>query len=349
MFNAIRRCWRRRRERFYWKSHWHLVLDLSLTLVIVILLAVIIGLWAYRPGLGDLFSPSQKPVVDLNNPPLQLNFTLGSLTAKPEAPMSVKINFKNAGERPVAKAKINIILSDNNFSLSQVELDAKTTASLNGQTLLLPPIAAGSSGEVAFKVYFSQLNKEARALNWQAQVEYMFSGQLLKQTVVLPTLQTAATLEVTASLFYNSPQGDQLGAGPLPPEVGLPTNYWVFWEAKSSGDFKDFVMSAKLPVSVELTGKRSLLAGTFNYNAVSRQLIWQVPTINEGGDNYRAGFEIQLVPTKSQVGRVLPLLTDTKYSTKDALSGELSEDELANPTTNLDADRINRGQGQVGE
>lgn len=348
MSNIISRYWQRRRERFYWKNRWHLVLDYSLVIIILMLAAAVIGLLAYRPIFSSSLSGSYDAnKLDLNNPPLVISFTLASSTAEASQPVLLKIDYQNNSPLAIQNLVISLSASDDNFSLSGLSLASGTPASARGQALVLPVLAPAQNGEVLATLTFTAKNPASRVINWQAQYDYGYNGQALSGKQIFNPINLSSTLSMTAVAYYNSPEGDQLGAGPLPPVVALPTNYWIFWQATSSGSYKNLVVSAKLPRGVELTPARSLLAGNLTYNAVNRQLVWQVPALDNQVDAYRAGFEIQLIPTKNQAGLILPLISGLKYYATDATNLTESTGTLPDLTTNLDFDRLNSGQGKV--
>ncbi|MFA5184651.1 MAG: hypothetical protein WC456_03965 [Patescibacteria group bacterium] len=349
MFKIIHHYFRGRWERYYLKSHWHLILDLSLFLIIVILLIAVASLYFYRPSLPGIgaYAP---PTVDLNNPPLEIDYALASSTIKIKNGNLVKISFKNNGTAAISDIKINFLTTDANFTVSQLKaVKVDDRLSLSGREAVLAKVPAGESGEVSVWVYFNQKNQQARQINWQAQSQYNMAGQVLKETASLPSLTVAAELKAQAVAYYTSPQGDQLGIGPLPPLVGIPTDYWIFWEASSVADFKNIVFSARLPQGVELAAGRSLLAGEFNYSTSSRQIVWRIPELQGGENNYRLGFEIELIPTVEQEFQVLPLLSDIRYYGEDALTGEATRAYLNELDTNLDGDHFNSGRGVVSQ
>lgn len=346
MIKIINRYIRNRWERYYLKSHWHLILDLSFLTIIIILVAGIITLYFYQPKLPGLTGPNRVSV-DLNNPPLELNFKVVTAAAKAGEGSVLKIGFKNTSSLVLQNVNINFSTLDKNFSLNRLE--AASTSSIlkiNGRGVTLSRIEANADGEIALKVYFSAKGKE-RTINWQAQSQYVLGGQELKESFSLPPLFLSAELVVKDAAYYTSPQGDQLGIGPLPPIVGIPTNYWIFWEAEGTGDFKNLVLSARLPKGIELTGNRSLLAGDFTYSSSTRQLIWKAPKLEADSDSYRLSFEVQLIPEASQVGQFLPLLSNGWYYAEDVLTGEEVKGAFSALTTDLDKDRFNVGQGKV--
>lgn len=350
MLKLIHFYWRSRWERFYYKNRWHLLLDLGLLTILVILGISVVSLHFYQPNLSWLIGQSTTPIVDINNPPLKFEFSVASSSLKIAQGTIVKVRYENSGETVVNDAQLSFSSVDSSHRLLKLEkvVDGIEEVKVKANTLLLPPLKGKTSGELTLKAYFASRDEKVKNINWQVESTYNLAGQLFKETVALPELKVSSELNLSAVVYYNSPQGDQLGVGPLPPVVGLPTNYWVFVEAKSTGEFKDFVFSARLPQGVDLTGTRSLLAGDFNYNSASRQLIWKIPKLVEGEiASYRLGFEIQFIPTKKQVGDVASLVTNLNYYAQDVVTNEETSGSLEALNTNLDHDKINRGSGQV--
>jgi len=346
MINIIHRYFRGRWERYYFKSHWHFVLDFTLAMVIILLAASLIGLYLYRPNLPSLGSYYPQ-TVDLNNPPLNLEFSAPQPTFATDSSADLQIDFQNKATAALNDVTIDLLPAADNFFIAKIEATGSAAVAIQGQQVILTNIPAGGSGEADIKIYFRVKDTALRRLDWQARSSYTFAGQPLTQTYTLPSLTLSATLAVRSYAYYTSPQGDQLGSGPLPPVVGLPTNYWVFWEAQSASEFKNLVLSARLPHGVELTSHRSLLAGEFSYNAAARQLIWKISDLQGQSDSYRLSFEVQLIPIADQAGQILPLINDFRYYGEDALTGEASAGSQATLTTDLASDHFNSGQGQV--
>lgn len=350
MFRKINHFWQKRRERFYLKNRWHLILDYSLGIIILLLVGIIITLSIYQPKIDKttVNIPIQNDAIDLNNPPLSFSFTPSVKSIKLNSPLELKINFKNSSQLNIYDVKATLLIIDKNFSIDRIEKtkDSLDLEVINNQ-LILSSLSAKENRELSVLVYFKDKTKLDRIIKWQSQSEYAIQGQLFKELISLPDINLAAELEASARAYYNSPQGDQLGSGPLPPVVSLPTNYWVFFDVMSAGDFKNLVFSAKLGKEVELTDRRSLLSGDFKYNSASRQIVWTVPELKNQSDSYRVGFEIQFVPTEAQLNKTPFLISDIKYYAHDNLINGDNSGELPSISTNLDYDRINKGQGKV--
>ncbi|MFZ4632412.1 MAG: hypothetical protein ACOYL8_04410 [Patescibacteria group bacterium] len=351
MFKAISHYWQKRRERFYLKSHWHLILDLSLGLIIVLLIGITISLSFYKPVAQSPYIQSirEKAKIDLNNPPLVLTYSLVSSSSHLTEGVELKVSFTNNSKLLIKNVKTDFLVVDKNFVISRIDnVNKSDDIEINNNQVSLNSLGENESKDFILKFYFKDKSNTERIIKWQAQNEYLVSDQLIKELVNLSDINLAAELTGSARAYYNSPQGDQLGSGPLPPVVGLPTNYWIFFDLKSAGDFKDLVFSAKLPKEVELTDRRSLLAGDFKYNSASRQIIWTIPELKNQSDSYRVGFEIQFVPNEGQVDKVALLLNNIKYYAHDILVNAENYVELPEVTTNLDFDRLNNGNGKIG-
>jgi len=347
MFKTIHHYFRGRWEHYYLRSHWHLVLDLSMSLVVIILTIAVVGLYFYRPSLPNFDKILPDSIVDLNNPPLELSYSIVNPSVKITEGTELKIVFKNNGQADVNNFSLNFLNKDANFSINRLEIiKSDLDFNLNGRELKSAQIKVGEGGEVLLKVYFNQ-KSSVRNIDWQAQGQYIYSGKLFRTMSDLPSLVVIAELKVQELAYYTSPQGDQLGIGPLPPIVGIPTSYWIFWEAESASDFKNLVFSARLPKGVELGSGRSLLAGEFSYSTSSRQAIWKIAELKGNSSSYRLGFEVQLTPSLEQLGNILPLLTNSRYYGVDALSGKEIKGSFTGITTNLEDDHFNSGEGKV--
>lgn len=155
-------------------------------------------------------------------------------------------------------------------------------------------------------------------------------------------------LEVSSAGYYYSPQGDQLGIGPLPPIVNRQTNYWIFWQIeKFNQDLKDFTLTAQLPENIIWTGRKTLLAGNLKFGQETQRVVWAIDHINQKSGPYRVGFEISLIPSQDDLGKVLNLLTSIQYQAADKSGQQIIKNSLNNITTNLTDDQLASGQGKV--
>ena len=353
IFKNIGRYFQRRRDRLYFKSRWNLIFDISLGAIVILLLAALIILNLYKPDLGDIFKPVAQYNLDINNPPLDFDFSESAPLKNINEPVLLNINFRNNSPVEIKDLKISLLPTDKNFYIDKMDIlpqeGQAALVEISGQQILAGNLLARAKQPVRSIVFWKARPGAGKLIKWQAQVEYLVQGQVIIEVLDLQDIKIASQMQGAAAVYYHSPQGDQLGSGPLPPLISLPTNYWVFFNVQSDGIFRNLVFSAKLAPGVELTDNRSLLAGNFTYNRSLRQIVWTIPEIQAGADSYRLGFEIQFIPTENQLGKNPLLLTDLKYYAHDPVLGEESYYSLNSLTTNLDDDRLNRGQGEVAQ
>ena len=338
MFNSLRRLFKKRFSRFYQQKRWRLILDISLIAVILFLAVAVLSLHFYNPKINDFNSwvkPDKKEESEkITEPPVEIDFVWESKIIYPNKTASLTATIKNTADVAVTDYKLIFSSRDSNFAVS-------------GE-LILPDLAANSERAFPLDItILSQAETPEKLVSIKAEQSYQIKNQSFKESYDLPTIKLISTLTVSGATYYNSPQGDQLGSGPLPPVVGLPTNFWIFLKAEADGDFDDFSLSAKLPKNVELTENSSLLAGDLSYNQAARQIVWRVEKIEAELADYRAGFEVQLIPEEGQIGDLAPLLNQLRYQAKDSFAGAPVEGSLINIDTSLEADALNRGEGKV--
>jgi hypothetical protein len=110
-------------------------------------------------------------------------------------------------------------------------------------------------------------------------------------------------LSVSSSARYFSTDGEQLGRGPLPPQVGEATEYWVFWNL---GPIKRGLaavdISANLSENVRWIGKQNVgVLGTSSvvYDPTTRTVSLDLKNIPQttAGQGINAAFAVSFVPT----------------------------------------------------
>jgi hypothetical protein len=161
---------------------------------------------------------------------------------------------------------------------------------------------------------------------------------------------TAGELPFTSQVRYLSTAGDQLGAGPRPPQVGLETRYWAFWTiGPVESELKNIVVETDLPEGVRATGNISSPEGG-SVVVTGRHVRFTLPRM--GGDTdvaeVSAGFEIAITPDASNEGSILTLLETSVASAEDTHQTSLTFQAEDGPeTTWLPEDKDNQARGIV--
>lgn len=174
-------------------------------------------------------------------------------------------------------------------------------------------------------------------------------------TVSFGTLALPVTSPIELQAFgrYYSPQGDQLGRGPLPPTVGQETKYWIFLTVKgTTNDLQDVKLDADLGPGVTLSGPESVSVGqSLTYDKSTNSVHWSIgslgPTLAPGSSVVSVAFEVSITPTASMVGKTPTLISGPVLTAQDAFTGATVTASGATITTNLPDDQQAAGLGTV--
>jgi len=286
--------------------------------------------------------------ISIAEPSLSLtaNFSEPALISKT---LSANLSFKNNGQAEINNLLLTFENKRRTFSVSSVELLAKDFTATNNAIAYNKNILPGEKKDFTLTIKLEQSGTDLNDwLSLSALVSYKMDGQEFKYTLPLPRLKINSNLTVDSAAYYYGPQGDQLGIGPLPPKVDIPTTYWIIWEANNLGnDMADFEVSADLPTNAVWLDQKSVVTGDVTYSPVSRRILWQVDELSKTGANYRASFAVSLVPREQDLGTEPILLSNLKFRALDLYTSNILSKNLANITTNLPKDRKSSGKSVV--
>lgn len=344
IFKIIKK--RRKRRRL------HFVLDISLSILILLLIVSIFTFNLYNPVVTEpeITVPDipHEPIVI--NDPLDIVFNYSSQAIKANSFTTLNLSFINTSDEEIDKIKISFEILSSGFSLSRLQSDKLSDdMEIVANNLVIENILPEKTYNFSLKAYFSLPSDPLhRQCAWRGVVDIYFKDERFKQEQVLDNVYFLSDTSVSASAYYHSIRGDQLGIGPIPPIVSIPSSYWIFFNVENLGnDLKDFVISGRLPDYASLKENKTLLAGNYSFNEENKRLIWQVPVIDKSGGAYRAGFQIEIIPSSEHVGKVLNIIEDLRYRFYDDASYLERSGSLPNLDTNLKDDFINQGQGSV--
>jgi len=185
----------------------------------------------------------------------------------------------------------------------------------------------------------------------KAEADYKTHG--LKESLkvesneVATKVKTKITLDAEAR--YYTDEYLKIGSGPLPPLVGAPTSFRIFWQlGPVSNNLKNIKVQTTLPENVSWTDKTQALAGQLEYNPFNRQVTWLIPNLkaNESAKS-RVNFEISATPTINQVGEYLTLTKETILDATDSFTGDSISAYSGYLTSELENDLAAQGKGRV--
>lgn len=159
-------------------------------------------------------------------------------------------------------------------------------------------------------------------------------------------LKVGTQMIVTGEIRYYTLEGDQLGRGPLPPQVGKETKYAALFSIRNTtSDIDHGVFTAKLPAYVVWTGKSSVTKGSApTYNPLTHMVTWNVGTLPAHA-TMGLFFELGLTPLESQKGTIPVIVTNAEISGIDTYLGYQFSRKIETLDASLITDPIGRNKG----
>lgn len=294
---------------------------------------------------------SQK--LNIKNPNFKVFISADKSVINSGEDVTYNVSYQNQADVQLSNIKFGLASGNPSFKISHWSLVSSqpTLKDQNNSLVLAAPLSPDQGGQFSVKVRYVRVKA---GTNQEAYLDlvsdYILSGQTLKYNLAAPRTKLVSQLKLKSGAYYYSPQGDQLGVGPLPPSVGLATNYWIFWEVENSGnDLANLTVLADVPESAVWTDNKSLLAGTLRHAEIGGRVIWEVPTVSAQTDRgqYKVGFSVGVIPTEKDLGQTLLLLQNIKYTATDTFTGQEISGSLPNLSTALSADILSSGKGEV--
>ena len=170
--------------------------------------------------------------------------------------------------------------------------------------------------------------EEGRVEFWIKLKEDFKGEPILKNKVFLGQAREEFLVKISSKILFSQKgffQDEVFGnSGPLPPTVGQVTTYTIIWQVKGGqSKFQNLVVKAKLPKNVTLTGKifPETEMSKFSFDQNSREITWLAGELNPREEKSFA-FQVSLLPTQEDRGKILNLIEDTIMSGNDAFSGK---------------------------
>ena len=164
-----------------------------------------------------------------------------------------------------------------------------------------------------------------------------------------------SNLNLETKAYYNEQSANIVNSGPLPPKVGEKTLYTIHWQLiNGANDLKDVLVSAIMPDNVQYTGKKQLSSGKLYYDTSKNMLSWEIVQLSAHTGNLvpsqEAVFQVELIPTKSQVNHYALLLNNSMLSALDTFTEKnLNSQTLSINTSLPDDPGVARQEGLVRE
>lgn len=144
-------------------------------------------------------------------------------------------------------------------------------------------------------------------------------------------------LEFGSVAKYIDDNGELVGSGPYPPQIGQKTNFKVYWTITNHlHEIKDIKITAKVPDGIDWTGNYKLPGGNIDFNNVSRVITWTLNRIPVDYNKMVIALDLGFTPRDEHIGTTAKLLEGAVLEATDKQTGgsiKISTDFL---TTDLD-------------
>lgn len=313
-----------------------------------------IGIHEERHALG-----SAKHTVAVSRPKIvgALSWDGNPSSIQPGESATAHLTFRNEGTQPLANLDVSFTLPAGLVDATAMKLknpgtfvhdtlhitanhDARFRELKPGQTIALdltfpthPFITNGTNISLAPAVHIAG---EVAGI----------SGSTYETTISPSPLRIGTALQAHAEARYYTDEGDQLGRGPLPPQVGKETKYSaVISVDNTTGDANAITVETILPSHILWTGKKSISHGKdVTFDPVTRKVRWTIPQLlaHEQAWLY---LELAFTPTETQRSTTPPLLGPTTISGQDSTTERPLKASAPELDTSLSADLIAKERG----
>ncbi len=259
------------------------------------------------------------------------SFKLQNITLHLTSNLSGAVDWRKTAQENNARAEENGIFFDSGSRTNLNDGNLNSADTFNVKIYLLPKFNLPTIDQAYLEIYPVTKAKITQI----SDQEFSQEGVHIK----IP-LATEVDFNNIETRYYTS-EGDQLGRGPLPPQVGKTTKYWVFVKIiNTTNDINEVIFNTSLPGHVTFTGKQSASIGpSLDYNNTNRAISWRYGSLPA---NSQTGlyFEVSVTPPASEIGKNIQLTDSLYLSATDSFTGkkfELSHQPLNNVLKTNDA------------
>lgn len=266
----------------------------------------------------------------IENPILVLTPRINLATSGPEVVNVGEIgkytqSYTNTGDAPLRNVTVKMALND--FEGKYSSLNAyQGIVSGNTITWVDPVIEPGATH---YKTLAATINPALREKNVQVSYNTSAVAEIDDLGITTYTRSIGKNIKFNSTLNFQTVQkyyssgGDQLGYGPYPMEADNITAVRVFWQIKDfTNDLSNVTIQTTLPSQVEWTNLSSVTAGSaISYNPANRTVTWHTSSIPSFSHEQGAQFEVRVRPNSQQIGKVINITNETRFSAQDSFTG----------------------------
>lgn len=213
--------------------------------------------------------------------------------------------------------------------LSDMEPAGKERMSFKISPLQYENIARGTKPEINMTI--------------KAKGERVLESGSVEQVSVIETRKIILSTDITLETKVTRSVGNIENYGPIPPKAEIPTSYTVTWSiTNSSNQVSNVEVRATLPSYARWTNLHSPTSEMFSLNKATNELVWNVgsvlPDTGSSSSKKEIYFQIEILPSLSQLGRMVIILGQPALTGIDKLTGMKIETKASAATTNFSGD-----------
>ncbi len=256
-----------------------------------------------------------------------------------------EIFFKNIGGSPIQKKFLFVKLDSDFFDLSSLKSnDGEFGAGDNSiiwDWKVVPALRfldAGDEGKVEFWVSIKDGSLGRKITNPVLENKVTVSGTEKNfETKISSMLSLEQKVYYFDEVFGNS--------GSLPPIIGSATTYTVLWQIKNNwNSLENVKVKTTLPSYLSVTGQFFPDDAKFTFDSKSREVLWNVGAVEafqgfgSGATPLTLAFQVQLVPTSSQLNRTPIIVEQAEATALDSFTSEIISQTADGKDTRLPDD-----------
>jgi hypothetical protein len=264
--------------------------------------------------------------------------------------VNVEINWENNLPTNIANLEIEAKLSGD-FNENSVFVDKGFYNSINNTITwneqgnpAFDSISPGQSGTVSFK--FTSSDPLINSLsNPEASIVVSVKGRRLSESQVSEEINSSIARSIRFNtnislvprmVHFSGPIGN---TGQIPPIAEKETTYTVIWTVNNTvNNASKVIVSSRLPSYVRWTEKISPSSEQITYNPVSREVVWNVGSLESGNSSREVAFQIAFLPSLSQVGTAPILIEKSRLVGEDEFTGAILDVTKGELTTKISTD-----------
>ena len=255
------------------------------------------------------------------------------------------ITLANTGNVPLQNILVTVPFPTSRVSAAKLREHGRVTNGIltitDAYDAALLSLAPGASHQ--FTLPFSILDDaNANALN-ELQLTPRVIGSLPGSSTITvtdsaqaPSIRLGGSVNVVSRSWYYTAEGDQLGRGPLPPQVAKETKYWVSFTAQNgTSNLSNIRVNGTLAPGVSFTGKTSVSAGSdITYDEATKSWTYRLDTLAKG-TSLGVHMELAITPGAGDIGEHLPLVENMIFFAHDNAINTSITRTVPNVTTAL--------------